>query len=277
MAGLSYDPDERARYEYAADDEGGIPPVARSIPTPPRNPKPERAEWRQESDLQAQWDAARWTFWGAVIAAFGTAVALVGVFFIRETLRHTASATKAAGEAALAAGRSADIAERQLTEADRGRVYVEALTSVSFRDSTREPDKEIPQLAILIRNVGTRWITIRSARVEFIEAGDFFVAEDRPTPPVKFKRPGGFPSIYEPLVLKPDGEEQVDIDTGHPLEGNEYRTWGLYILGLVRYTDHLNILRESGFCFRWHPTDEESEGFVGYVWSYDDRVKPEGQ
>lgn len=265
-----YQRDHGGTYERAAEYEYGVPAISAAVPTPPRNPNPDRDEWREESDLQAQWKAADWTLWGAVVSGFGTLVALLGVFFVRETLRHTADATKAASEAAKAASRSADIAERQLTEADSGRIYVEALTGLSFDDSTREPDKQMAGLTFLLRNVGPRWVTVRYAKVEFLEVPEGKTAETEPTKPVRFRRATGVPSILEPLLLKPEGEEQVDA-WSRPLDGEDWRSWGLFIQGIVIYTNHLNINRHCGFCFRWIPTDED-DGLISYVWSYDERV-----
>lgn len=48
-------------------------------------------------------------------------------------------------------------------------------------------------------------------------------------------------------------------------------------MGRLRYTDHLEIMREAGFCYRWHAGDTDrdpfDDGICVYLWTSDQRVE----
>ena len=69
--------------------------VAQSEPPPPEV-NPNRAEWRQEQDLRAQWDQVRWAQAAAIAGILGALAAAVGIIFIRGTLEATRKATEVA-------------------------------------------------------------------------------------------------------------------------------------------------------------------------------------
>jgi hypothetical protein len=75
-----------------------IAPVG-GIDPPPPEPKPKREEWRQESDLEAQWNMVWWAKVAAIVSGFGLAITGVGVVLVKQTL----AANRAAVDAALAA------------------------------------------------------------------------------------------------------------------------------------------------------------------------------
>lgn len=62
-----------------------ISPMDRSQ-APVRNPEPERSEWRQESDLYAQWTMALWAKISAAIAGIGLFITGVGLVLVKRTL-----------------------------------------------------------------------------------------------------------------------------------------------------------------------------------------------
>ena len=84
--------------QHASNETRDTAPPRGVIQTPPRDPNPDRKEWRDESDLEAQWKAADWTFWGTLVAALGAVVALVGVIFVARTLRLQFDANEQARE-----------------------------------------------------------------------------------------------------------------------------------------------------------------------------------
>ena len=68
--------------------------TAPSPPLPVADPK--RDEWRQEQDLAAQWDQARWSQAAAIAGFLSVLVTGVGIVFVAATLEATRHATAAA-------------------------------------------------------------------------------------------------------------------------------------------------------------------------------------
>lgn len=68
-----------------------IAPIARGE-VPRRQPNPDRNEWRQEEDLVAQQDMAKWAWWMMLASFMSIAVAAVGVWFVKQTLDATRAA-----------------------------------------------------------------------------------------------------------------------------------------------------------------------------------------
>ena len=89
-ATLAYQQNER-RSDYGATTEkaGEAEPSARRVPTPAPNPEPERDEWRQERDLEAQREMAKWAWLMVVVSGFGVVVSVAAVLLIRDTLKET--------------------------------------------------------------------------------------------------------------------------------------------------------------------------------------------
>lgn len=89
---------------------GGVPEIT-GVETPARKPNPKRKLWRQESDLEAQWETARWTRYATFVGGLACALTIVGIWFVRQTLQ----ANRAAVDAAYAAiARSDKHAEREM-------------------------------------------------------------------------------------------------------------------------------------------------------------------
>lgn len=83
------------QYECAPTDYGAL---ALIIPTPMADPKPERNEWREEQDLYAQRQMAKWAFWMLVISGAGVVVGGLGLLFLKRTLDETRAMTEATRE-----------------------------------------------------------------------------------------------------------------------------------------------------------------------------------
>jgi hypothetical protein len=91
-------PQQYSEYALRGVEKARVPVVARQKP-PPANPEPKREEWRQEQDLEAQWDQAYWAK-GAAIAAFISAfITAVGLWLVRQTLQANRRAVAQATEA----------------------------------------------------------------------------------------------------------------------------------------------------------------------------------
>lgn len=62
----------------------------------------ERGERRDESDLAAQWQAADWVMWAAIISGAQLIVTGIGLLFIKQTLDATVKAVEETGRATIA-------------------------------------------------------------------------------------------------------------------------------------------------------------------------------
>ena len=89
LAGLHNHKHEGEPYYGAPKQEYRKPPVLSAVPTPSSNPKPNRKEWREETDLNAQRDMAQWAFWMFIVSGTGVVVGVLGLALIRETLVAT--------------------------------------------------------------------------------------------------------------------------------------------------------------------------------------------
>ena len=76
----------------------GVPPI-RGHESPPRNPEPKRDEWREESDLEAQWKMANWALMTAIAACLSLFVTTAGVLYVKQTLEATRAAVAQAEKA----------------------------------------------------------------------------------------------------------------------------------------------------------------------------------
>lgn len=227
----------------------------------------ERDEARDDQGIYAQiWMA--WAAWAQVITG------LVGLIGLGITIYFARKAWQESREAAVQAKRSADTAERQLADADRGRAHIEIDSTVSFREARHwREGGDIATVSIEIKNVGTRFIVLRTMRVDFLPVVESFPYDNEPKPPVTFLRRGGPPSIMEPILLAPGQARTIEGSDSRPLP-SDYLEVGFWILGRIRYTDHLEILREAGFCYRWAYWGDElpEDGFTMYRWTYDRRL-----
>ena len=82
------------------------------IETPPAVPDPDRDEWRDEQDLQAQRSMAVWARWMALFSLAAVFVTAAGVWFVRDTLVATREMVREAQRGTAAANRAADETRR---------------------------------------------------------------------------------------------------------------------------------------------------------------------
>lgn len=228
----------------------------------------ERDQAHEQADVEAQ-------IWMAYAAWAQVSVGVLGLFGLGITIYFARKAWAESRESAVQARRSADLAEQHLTEVDRGRAHIEiGEGGIEFSDSRLHPDQMRAGVEIAVRNIGARFITLRTMRVEFIPCDNEIALRNEPRRPVKFERPSGFPSIIQPILLTPGSREVIEGRSGRPLPV-DFEDTGFYILGRIFYTDHLEIMREAGFCFEWQKWRDEDldDGFTMYRWSYDQKAE----
>lgn len=79
---------QQAPYDDGAQHQDRVAAKTGVVTVPARNPEPNRREWREEHDLQAQRDMAQWAKWMFIVSAAGVVATGLGVWFVRETLRR---------------------------------------------------------------------------------------------------------------------------------------------------------------------------------------------
>lgn len=94
------DPGNAAPQEQHTSTEKWIRMPAEPVSAPPPEPDPNRNEWREEEDLQAQRDMAEWAAWAVIVGIGSMMLTALGVFLVWQTLKETRKATAAAIEAA---------------------------------------------------------------------------------------------------------------------------------------------------------------------------------
>lgn len=235
IAALHHQPYERATHERASSDEYQVPPVSRAIPTPPREPIPDRNEWRDESDLQAQWKAADWTFWSAIISIGSTIAALLGLFFVRESLRLSREANNNARHA--------------FEEAERPLFFVSIQPFSTKKEDREEMIQNNAEMQYLIfHNVGTRAAFVRSLRTVIGFAKSETIKDHTALAEIAANEKAS------PVFVSYKADNFADrIHKGEQL----------LLTGTLIYEDALGIGRERGFQFVAKPF----EGLWAYLYS----------
>lgn len=116
------------------DPQKSFPLDVAATQAPPHNPHPDRAEWRDERDLQAQLDMAEWAMWMAIISAVSILITGIGIIYVARTLRTSQETVRLMGVTA----------ERQL------RAYV-AVSTATIEGASLGV---VPQATITLRNAG---------------------------------------------------------------------------------------------------------------------------
>ena len=116
-------------------DITSYPPLTSVAELPSTHPYPDRNEWREESDLDAQWEMAKWTQRAVVVAGLGLLLTGAGIWLVAETLVETRKAVVEAQESGKAAMRAAEATEKSLVVGQRPWLSVDAeLASVLRRN-----------------------------------------------------------------------------------------------------------------------------------------------
>jgi hypothetical protein len=186
----------------------------------------EREYRRNESDLAAQWKAADWVLWGAVIAGAQLVATAAGLFFIKRTL-----------DASWQAVATAQATTRAYIAIERPRLVPGVKTSY-VTDG-------IIVIQIAAENIGKS-----TAHVHSIYWG---CSRTNAWPPPAFI------SEMLPRGSAIHGEQAGDV-------GNVQATWNgehyPYVLGIVGYRSAFNAEHHAHFCFQVEPITPE-DGFQG--------------
>lgn len=111
----------------------------------------ERESQRNESDLAAQWQAANWAFWAAIIGGAQFLATLTGLYYIKGTLDATLEAVEDTGKATAAMEKANTIAEKaRISSEQQLRAYV---SIVSIQVSNLLPG-QIPKFHVGYTNRG---------------------------------------------------------------------------------------------------------------------------
>lgn len=250
MAGLSYDTEQPRRRDQHPHHELSVSASAGSAQTPAPNPNPQREEWREESDLEAQWETALWTKMAAMLAGLGTVVAIVGVLFVRDTLNATREANR--------------VAQRAFEEAERPLFFVSVLpyrfegfsggtgdqgtTATAYAEAdTRSFAQEIE-----FHNVGTRPAFVVSLQKLIGFHGELKDYRQSKLGLAEIA-PGGKPTEFVTYSVHPRNGPSI---RDRLLNGED-----LYIFGTLTYDDAIGVRRERGFGFISH----RHSGLFGFL------------
>lgn len=219
----------------------------------------QREKEREEQDTYAQiWMA--WAAWAQVIVGFGGLVGLgITIFFARKAWLES-------HEAAVQARRSADIAEREHREGNRGHVFATiGQSTIEFTGT----EGTIPQIHFWLKNIGQRHVIVRVARYGLIRCAR---GEALPEFPGHMQSSA---TTLQPKLIEPGEIERFDgtvYRNGGWLTEDNWPDFGdtVYFQILVFYTDHLERLREYSMTWRaYGPVGDEWEGMFLYERGYD--------
>lgn len=189
---------------------------------------PDRNEWRYESDLQAQWKAADWTFWSAIISIGSTIAALFGLFFVRESLR---------------------LSRHAFEEAERPLFFV-SIQPLSTKKEDREAmiQNNAEMQYLIFHNVGTRAAFVRSLRTVIGFAKSETVKDHTALTEIAANEKAS------PVLVSYKADNFAER-----IQGGEQ----LRLTGTLIYEDALGVGRERGFQFVAKPF----EGLWAYLYS----------
>lgn len=137
-------------YECGPTDGGTL---QLNIPSPSANEVPERQEWREEQDLYAQRQMAKWAFWMLVVTAMGVAVTGLGVWLIGRTLKSTEDGLTIMRATLREAEQATDAAKGAVdVTRDIGRKQVRAY--VSLESGSYSMDDKALRMNLTFRNHG---------------------------------------------------------------------------------------------------------------------------
>lgn len=133
---------EAAKQEY--NQAKAIAPLGTSTKGGQTDPKSYREEWRNEQDLAAQREMAKWAWWMLVATCLSAIITSVGIFFVAETLAATRDT--------LGETREANKIAREIGEA-QVRAYL-TFEPLSLNLIAMNGVSAIPQLHFVLTNSG---------------------------------------------------------------------------------------------------------------------------
>ena len=129
--------------------------IASAIPAPPANQEPDRKEWREETDLQAQRNMSKWALAMFIVSGAGVIVAVFGLLFIKETLLATQKAAKYAFDTLHQAKLTTKAANDTVAETKRiGEAQVRAYLSIVDLSVVVSEEGITHKLRVTVKNSG---------------------------------------------------------------------------------------------------------------------------
>lgn len=225
---------------------GHVLPEVTRRPTdpPPREPKPDRKEWREESDLEAQRDMAQWPLMTMIATWVAAAATGVGVYFVAHTLEATRGMLASSIDAVRAA-RQANDGTQQSLELIRSNSERELRAYINFSEgSVVNFETGRPTIQAVLTNFGATpaydVVANVGVRLESLPlAGDLTDAAGQA--PQKFG------------VIGPTAPFTIRISLEDPPLGEEHRnaikkgSAAIFFFGTITYRDAFAVDRITRF------------------------------
>jgi hypothetical protein len=231
--------------------------------TAPTDPESKRKEWREEQDLEAQWEQAKWAKYAVLIALGGVLVTAVGVWFVKQTLDTTRVAlgeAERSSNAAVAMARAMVGLELPIIHA---RPMVISLLAMRKALPRAEPgtqpyggtgNHKIPTEHSAVSKIPFRNFGRTPAFLNAISLG--FSVTDKPSGEPEYTR---HIRLNPDTIIRPEPQEgptDVDIDYGIDLLEDELALLGsgagdLWVYCALFYSDFMREPHESRYCWRW--------------------------
>jgi hypothetical protein len=126
---------------------GGVERLSRALETLKSEPKTATEERRQESDLKAQWEMARWTENAVYVAIGALILTALGILLLIGTLVYTKHAADAAKAMVIEAKATTQAAQDSVEEARKATKFTEAAANVS-REALLAADRAWIQIEV---------------------------------------------------------------------------------------------------------------------------------
>lgn len=277
ITGLPYPQERYQTYQSSHRDKGGalatITNVTASVVqrTPCQNPKSET-----ESDLCAQWRAAKaaeksadWTYYGVIASAIGISLLLWQIMLTREAVKDTGDATKAMREANSIARQAASMARSAEFKANvKHRIETNARTASEQRQmrayisidpgGVNESHDGLSRLPYNIKNSG------QTPAFDLTLCGDIMIVEGDPRNfnPAEHSRLGEAVASTDKTLGPNDNQWSYaymnDGFVADHLEKIADRKAAIVHYGFLRYRDAFDTIRVTNFAF-YHWGDELSD------------------
>lgn len=232
--------------------------IARSAEAQNNEADAKKKEEREESDLKAQWQMARWAENAFYVAVGALVLTIVGVFLIWRTLVHTHTAavaardmvtegekaTTAALEATKEAKRQADFAEESFRRIERPYLFVKITETLQIRNVAPQG---FAGLSYTLANYGKTPAILRSVAVGLQDSPSFplrtpMAIEDKTYAVIE---PGG--ALVNGRTVRVSGDENM----GKRYGGTQAK--GLVLHGYLGYEDATGAYYFDKFCLRGLP------------------------
>jgi hypothetical protein len=235
--------------QYSGSSQGrvtdlSVPPIS-GLQSPTADPRAERKEWREEQDLEAQWDQARWAFFAAIAALMSLFITTLAVIFVKQTLDAMREMAKEVRAATDAASHSAEAAHHAIqVGSETAEMQLRAYVCRNLAEIRNLDIGKVFQAHVVMKNAGQTpaydligWIGVR--------LGEF-------PPKAPAPDPEPFLNNANKSVLGPGNEHHLTVFANHPLTASEAALMqqaqaAVHVVGGVRYRDAFQKTRTTTF------------------------------